>query len=111
MIDANGELIGYGGNFGRSRIRSRAIRSLGIIRQRVTGKDRGDLRIDGNHQRVAGKSSCIQPLALAGSRHGKHLRGSEHLPEALILAEIVGLSAPIVEARQKHRTGRRLEAG
>ena len=46
---------------------------------------------------VAGKGRGVEAGALRGRGHGEHLGGSEHLAEALVLAEVEGLAAAVVE--------------
>ena len=108
MVESQRGLIRSVGDFGRCGKGARAVSAVRIVRQWIAGEQRRDAVVDWNGQRihrnrVSGKSHDVDSLPLRLSRHGKYLRGSENLPEALILREIKCLAAAIVDARKEDR--------
>src|SRR5882757_9718557 len=104
MIDAHRKLIGAGGDLGGRRIGARAKGSLWFIGERIPRQHGGYRRIYGNRQRVAGKCSGIDSLPFGERWHREYLRSAQHLPEALILAKIKCLAAPIVKPGNHQRS-------
>src|SRR5206468_3441803 len=76
-----------------------------IVRQRIASQDRGNPGVDGDSQDisrdVAGDRILdlhnIDAVTLVDSRNGHHLGGAEHLPESLVLGEVEGAVASVVD--------------
>ena len=106
MVKPQRELIGFGRHFRRGCIRMRLEGTGGVIGHRIAGQHCRNGRIDGHCQRICGTvgvSDGIQPRALGGRWHRHHLRGSQHLAKALVLDEVEGALAAIVDAGDQHR--------
>ena len=76
----------------------------GVVGQRIARQDRGDAGIDRHGERVDGAVGIgdgIDAGALGRGGHGHHLRGSEHLAEALVLDEVEGALAAVVDVGKK----------
>src|SRR6266403_4742036 len=97
MVNAHRKLVGARVNFGRGGVSAVAVSPLRIVGQRIAVERRGNGRVHRYGQRVARKSLGVDPLALRGGGNGKHLRGAQHLAKALVLAEIEGAVAAIVD--------------
>src|SRR5258708_32066595 len=103
-VHANRKLISIGCYFRGGGVGIRTKCALREVRQRITGKDIGDRRIDGYGKCIAGKSRRINPDSLLLGRNGEHLSSAEDLTEALILHVVKQLSAAVVNVRDKNRT-------
>ena len=103
MVYPQGKLIGVCDYFRRCGEGTSAKRALWIIRQGISLQESRNLRIDRHEQCVAGKGSGIDSQALIRSRHGKHLRSSQNLAEALIFGKELRPSTVIVEMRNGDR--------
>ena len=76
----------------------------GVVGQGIAREDRGNRGIDGTlsvSTELVGIGDEVLAGALSWRGHGEHLRGSEDLAESLILAEVEGRFAAIVEVGQK----------
>src|SRR5215469_17740937 len=103
MVNPDGELIRSSGDFGIGRIGVLAIGPGRVIWQGIVceyGNDRG---IDRHSECVAREGERIDALPLSLGRYGNDLCRSQHLPEALILAEIEGAISAIVDMRKHDR--------
>src|SRR5437016_2299231 len=98
MVNPERELIGHRRDGGGGRVGAVPKRPLRIIGQRVTSQHGTNLRVDGDQQRVAREGGGIQALAFLHGRNRKHLRGSQHLAEPLVLPEEISPLAARVEA-------------
>ena len=109
MIEPQRSLVRACNDLGRCGKGARAVSAVRIVRQRIAGEQGHDAAVDRNGQRIggskliAGKRGGVDslPLRLRGNR--EHLRGSENLPEALILREIKCLATAIVDSRKVDR--------
>src|SRR5579859_7030184 len=102
MIDPQRKLVSVCRDLGRGCKRAGPVGPLGLIGQRIARQYPDDCRINRDGQRIARKSRGINPLSFGRCWHRKYLRRSKHLPKALILREIVGSAAPIINARKHH---------
>ena len=64
---------------------------------------RNNRRVYRNGQCVTGESLRVDALAFGGSGHGENLGSSQHLAEALVLAEIERASPAVIDFRNHHR--------
>ena len=78
----------------------------GSLGKRIAREKRRDSGADRNGEGVARKCGGVDALALGGGGNGKDLGGAEDLAEALILAEVKGFVAAVVECLEG-RQGRR----
>ena len=100
MVEAEGELVGVGDDFGSGGIGVRAKGAGRVVGKRIAREQAAMPGSTGTDERVDGRretSRGVEPGALLGGGHGHDLRGAENLAKALILREVEGAIAAIVE--------------
>src|SRR6185437_2089624 len=107
LVEADGKLVGIRVDIGGRGIGARSISAGGIVGQRIAGEHGGDLRVDGDLERVGGSVGIGKGVLTGALGHGwdgENLRCSENLAKALILAEVEGAAATVIDAGQQDGT-------
>src|ERR1700733_4344743 len=101
-VQANRKLISIGRYLRGGRVGINTKCTLREVRQRITGKDIGNRRIDRYSKRIASKGRRINPDSLLLGWNGEHLSCAEDLTEARILHDVKELSPALVNLRDKN---------
>ena len=99
MVEAEGELVGGGGDLGGGGVGVETVGALRIVGERVAGEGFGDAGVYGDDERVAGEGGGVDAGTLFGGGDGEDLGGAEDLAEGLELDEVEGAVATVVEVR------------
>jgi hypothetical protein len=89
--------------FGRGGVGVQAIGTGWIVGQRIAGEDASDCGIGSDDEDVAGEGAGVEAIAFELSGDRQDLGGAEHLAKALVLAEVKGLAAAVVDVRDDDR--------
>src|SRR6185437_6131368 len=106
LVEADGKLVGIRVDIGGRGIGARSISAGGIVGQRIAREHGGDLRVDGDLQRVGGSvgiGNGVLTGALGHGWDGDDLGCSEDLAKALILAEVEGAATTVIDMREDDR--------
>src|SRR5262249_28559156 len=103
VIDSNRELVGPRRYLGRSGVSAFAVGARRIVGQRIACQQGNDRWMYRHCQSVVRKCDRINSLPLGFGRHGKDLGCAKNLAKALILAEVVGAIASVVDFWQYDR--------
>ena len=102
MVEPQRKLVSIGGDLRGGRVGVKPIGAGGVVRQGVARQDSGYAGINRHREGVSGAVGIgdhIDAGALVCRGHGQHLRGAEHLAEALVLGEIKCALLAVVDVR------------